>query len=155
MKWNLKVLSIYPLPAHLIPFTTEEITSCTNETANGANNAGRNPPSCFFILCFIGSVIQSINTFESSNDSMILIILLIFSFEIKKVNHFPALTAPFFIFFSQIYLLHLKVIDRQLLAQKDVKRCKVLQHFKTYPVHIFKPSRIRIFLPEPLKLFKE
>ena len=47
------------------------------------------------------------------------------------------------------------LLDRQLLAQKDVKRCKVLEHFKTYPVHIFKPSRIKIFLPESLKLFKE
>ena len=37
----------------------------------------------------------SINTFESSNDFMILIIPFISSFEINKVNPFPALTAPF------------------------------------------------------------
>ena len=32
----------FPLP--LIPFTTEEITDCTNEAANSANKAPRNPP---------------------------------------------------------------------------------------------------------------
>ena len=44
MEWNLKFLSIHPLPAlltplPLIPFTTEEITGCTNEVAKGANKA--------------------------------------------------------------------------------------------------------------------
>ena len=47
---------MYPLPAlltplPLIPFTTEEITRCTNEAAKGANKAPRNPPSCF--LCHL------------------------------------------------------------------------------------------------------
>ena len=32
-----------PLP--VIPFTTEEITGCTNEASKGANKAGRNVPS--------------------------------------------------------------------------------------------------------------
>ena len=45
---------MYPLfalltPLPRIPFTTEEITGCTNEAAKGANQAPRNPPSCFFI----------------------------------------------------------------------------------------------------------
>ena len=47
-------------------FTTEEITGCINEAANGANNAGRNLPSCFFFV--------SINTLDSSYDFMILIV---------------------------------------------------------------------------------
>ena len=42
--------SIYPLSALLtplppMPFTTEEITGCTNEAAKGANKAPRNLPS--------------------------------------------------------------------------------------------------------------
>ena len=47
-------MSIYPLPALLtplpiIPFDTEEITGCTNETTKGVYIAGRNPPSCFLL----------------------------------------------------------------------------------------------------------
>ena len=54
MEQDEKSLSIYPLPAlltplPLIPFTTEEITGCTNEAAKGANKAPRNLPFCFFI----------------------------------------------------------------------------------------------------------
>ena len=49
----------------------------------------------FFISCFTASVTQSINTLESSNDFKILIISFISSFEIEKVNPFPALRAPF------------------------------------------------------------
>ena len=50
-------LLIYPLPALLTPlplisFTTEEITGCTNEAAEAANKAGRNPPSCLFYFMF-------------------------------------------------------------------------------------------------------
>ena len=57
MEQNYRFLSIYPLPAllmplPLIPFTTEQITGCTNETAKGANKAPRIPTSCFFISCF-------------------------------------------------------------------------------------------------------
>ena len=77
-----------------IPFSTEEITGCTNEATNGGNEVPRDLPSCFFISCFTVSVTQSINTPESFNDFMILISF-ISSFEIKKVNSFPALTAPF------------------------------------------------------------
>ena len=70
---------MYPFPAlltplPLIPFTTEEITGCTNEAAKGAKEAGRNSPSYFFISCFTVSVIPSINTFESSNGFMIFLI---------------------------------------------------------------------------------
>ena len=70
---------MYPLsglliPLPLIPFTAEKITVCTNEAAKGADKAGRNPPSCFFYFIFTVSVIPSINTFESSNDFMMLII---------------------------------------------------------------------------------
>ena len=71
MEQNIKFSSIYLLPALLtplafIPFTTEEITGCTNEVAKGANKSPRNPPSCFFISCFTVSVTPSINTPESS-----------------------------------------------------------------------------------------
>ena len=57
MEQTYKFLSIYPLPALLIPlplihFTTEEITGSTNEVAIGANKAPRNLPSCFSISCF-------------------------------------------------------------------------------------------------------
>ena len=48
---------------------------------------------------------SSINTPQSSNDFMILIISFIFSLEIKKVNPFPALTAPLpLIFFSNLFI---------------------------------------------------
>ena len=84
---------IYPLHALLIPLppippTTEKITGCTNEAAKGANKAQRKPPSCFFISCFTVTATLSINTPESSNDFMILIISFRSSFEINKVNLF-------------------------------------------------------------------
>ena len=71
---NLHPLSGLLIPLPLIPFTIEEITGGTNEAAKGANKARRNSPSCFFYFIFIVSVIPSVNTFESSNDFMILII---------------------------------------------------------------------------------
>ena len=48
------ILFIYPIsallsPLPLIPFTTEEITGCTNEVAEGIEKAGRILPPCFFI----------------------------------------------------------------------------------------------------------
>ena len=110
MEWNKTFLSIYPLPTlltplPLIPFTTEEITGCSNEAVKYANKAGRNLPSCFFISCFTVSVMPSINTFESSNDFVILIILFISSFEINRINLFPAQTAPFpLLFFSSFFI---------------------------------------------------
>ena len=53
-------------------------------------------------LCFTVSVIPSINTFESSNEFLILIISFISSFEI---NRFPALIAPFpLIFLSNLVI---------------------------------------------------
>ena len=68
MEQNKKFLSIYPLPAlltplPLIPLTTEEITGCANEAANGANKAGLNPTSCLFISCFaVSAYHQLINS---------------------------------------------------------------------------------------------
>ena len=44
-----------------IPFTTEEITGCTNEAPKGTSKAPRNPPSCFFVSCFTVSVTPSID----------------------------------------------------------------------------------------------
>ena len=81
--------------------------------ANGANNAGRNPHSCFFISVFNDSVIPSINTFKYPNDFMILIISFISSFKINKTNPFPAPAAPFpFIFLSNIFI----AFEAKLLA---------------------------------------
>ena len=51
-----------PTPLPLIPFTTKEITGCTNEVAKGASKVPRNLPSCSFISCFTVSVTPSINT---------------------------------------------------------------------------------------------
>ena len=87
-----------------MPFTTEEITGCTNEAAKGANKAPRNPPSSF-ISSFTVLANPSINTFESSNDFIIFIISFISSFEINKGNPFPALTSPFsLIFLSNLFI---------------------------------------------------
>ena len=72
-----------PLP--LIPFTIEEITSCTSESTNGASKAPGNLPYCFFISCFIVSVTPSINTPESSNDSTILIISFVSSLMMSSI----------------------------------------------------------------------
>ena len=73
-------------PPLLVPFTTEEMAGCANKAAKGANKAPRNPPSCFFVChlysSFTVSVTPSINTPESSND-FIIVIIFIFSFEIK------------------------------------------------------------------------
>ena len=96
-------LFITPLP--LIPFTTEKITGCTNEATKGDEKAPINPPSCFFISYFTVSVTQSIHTLQYSNDFMFLIVLFIFSFEINKVNLFPALIAAFpLIFLSNLFI---------------------------------------------------
>ena len=109
---------MYPIPALLTPlllihFTTEEITGCTNEAAKGANKVPRNLPSCFFISSFTVSVTPSMNTPESSNDFIILIISFISLFEINKVNPFPALTAPFpLIFLSNLFI----ALEVQLLT---------------------------------------
>ena len=49
---------------------------------------------------------------------MILIISFISSFVINKLNLFPALTAPFKLFFFQIYLLHLKLPGALFLGEE-------------------------------------
>ena len=105
-----------PLP--VIPFTTEKIVGCTNKGANGDNTASRNPPSCFFISSFTVSVTTSINTPESSSDFMIAIISSISSFEMNKVNPFPALAAPFpFIFLSNLFIADEAAFEAMLLIQ--------------------------------------
>ena len=48
---------------------------------------------------FTVSVTPSIDTSESSNDFMTLTLSFIYSFEINKVNPFPALTARFTLIF--------------------------------------------------------
>ena len=108
------MLFIYSLPAlltplPLIPFTTEEITGSCNEATKSANKAQKNPASRFFISSFTVSVTLSINTPESSNDFIIFIISFISSFEINKVNPFPALTAPFPLIFLSNLVIALEV----------------------------------------------
>ena len=49
----------------------------------------------FFFSCFTTSVTPSINTPKSSTDFTALIISLISSYEINKVNTFPAVAASF------------------------------------------------------------
>ena len=56
--------------------------------------APRNTPSCFFISHFTVSVAPSINRPDFSNETTILIISSVFSFEMNKGSHFPALTGP-------------------------------------------------------------
>ena len=51
---ELKLLSIYPLPAllaplPLIPFTIQEVTGCINEMDKGVNKAPRHLTSCFLL----------------------------------------------------------------------------------------------------------
>ena len=73
--------------------------------AKGANKAPRNRPSCFFISCFTVSITPSINTPESSNNFIILVISFISSFEISKVNPLFTLTDPFpLIFLSNLFI---------------------------------------------------
>ena len=63
----------------------------------------------FFISYFTVSVNPSVNTPESSSGFMMLIISITSSFDINKVNPFPALTAPFLLiyFIIIIIILHL------------------------------------------------
>ena len=62
-KHYIHVIIISSSYSHDLPssntFTTEEITGCTNEAAEGANKAAINP-SFFFISCFTASVTSSI-----------------------------------------------------------------------------------------------
>ena len=115
MEWNYKFLTIYPLPALLtplllIPFTTEEITGCTNEAAKGANKAPRNPLSFFvFCSCFTVLATPSINTPESSNDFIILIILFICSFDKKYSKFFSSSDSSFSTYFLVKLFIALEV----------------------------------------------
>ena len=85
--------------------TTEEITDCTIEAAKDAKKALRNPPSYFFILYFTVLVTPSINTLKYYSDFVILIISFTSSFEINKVNPFPAPTASSpSIFLSNLFI---------------------------------------------------
>ena len=86
----------------VIAFVNKKVIGCTNEEAIGAINeasigaiiAPGNSPSGFYIPCFTVSVTPSINRPDFSSDSTILIISPISSFEMNKMNPFPALTAP-------------------------------------------------------------
>ena len=96
---------MYLLPALLtslpfIPFTTKEITSCTNEAAKGANKVPRNPLYYFFISCFTVSVTPLINTLESSNEFIIIVIPFISSFKINRVKSFSCSDSYFSTYIS-------------------------------------------------------
>ena len=71
----------------------------------------------FFISCFTASVTPSINTPKSFSDFMILIISFIFSFEVNKVNPFPALTGPI----PPIFLLNLFIAFEDTLLTNPGK----------------------------------
>ena len=59
----------------------------------------------FFISCFTFSVILSVHSSEPSDEFMILIISFTSSFEINKVNLFPAFRAPFsLIFLANLFI---------------------------------------------------
>ena len=65
MEQNLNFLSIYPFPALLTPplptpFTTEEITGCTNEAAKDGNRAPNNPTPYRFMDCPYRFISESI-----------------------------------------------------------------------------------------------
>ena len=59
----------------------------------------------FFISYFTVSVNPSVNTPESSSGFMMLIISITSSFEINKVNPFPAVTAPFLLIYFIIIII--------------------------------------------------
>ena len=89
-------------PFRFIAFSSEEAIGCIieealgaiNEVAIGAIVVPRNLPSFLFIFCFTVSVAPSNNRPDFSSDSTNLIISFICSFEMNKVNSFPALTVP-------------------------------------------------------------
>ena len=58
----------------LIPFTTEQITGCTNEMAKGANKAPRNPTSFFLFHVLLFLKLFLFLFLQFSNDFMILIV---------------------------------------------------------------------------------
>ena len=100
MEWNWKFLFIYSLLALLAPLPLIPLKKLLVALIKQL----RNLLSCFFISCFIVSVIPSINTFESSNYFMILKIFR-YSFKINKVNPFPALAATLpLIFLSNFFI---------------------------------------------------
>ena len=84
----------------------------TNETAINAVIAPGNSPFCFFISCFTVSLASSINRPELYSDFTILIIASISSFEMNKVNPFPAPTARR----SLIFLSKLSITDEATLV---------------------------------------
>ena len=95
----------------------EDITGCYKEVAKGANKAPRIAPSCCFISFFTVPVTPSVNTTESSNKFIILIVSVLSSLQINKVNPFPALAAPFlFIFTANLFiLLEVKLLNCLLI----------------------------------------
>ena len=75
-----------------------------------------------FISFFFVWVSPSFNTIESSNDFFILIISLIFSTEINKVNLYPVLTAPFHLFFFFFIASDIKLLTNtsKLSLDKEI-----------------------------------
>ena len=74
-----------------------------NVTATGAIMAPRNSPSCFVFSSFTVSVAPSVKRPKSPSDFAVLITYKS-SFEMIKVDLFPALAAPCPLIFFQIYL---------------------------------------------------
>ena len=84
---NFYLYILFHLPTPLSPmsFITKKITGCTNEATKSAKKARRNLPFWFFISCFY-FFSNSINYYtKSSNDFMILIMILFFYFNIIHI----------------------------------------------------------------------
>ena len=81
-------------PLSVTVFINQGVTGAVTEASKCGIIAARNPLTCIFIWSFTISVAPSINRPDFCNDSMILIILSIPSYEINKVNPLPALTTP-------------------------------------------------------------
>ena len=93
MEMNQNFLSIFLAPAlltplPLIPLAMKDITCCNKEVAKGANKAPRNAPSCCCFFFFTVPVTPSVNTTESSNKFIILIVSVLSSLQTNKVNPF-------------------------------------------------------------------
>ena len=95
-----------------IGWVNEKAIGIINEVAIGAIIAPRNQLSCFFISCFTIWVVPSIIIPESSSNFTILIIWSISSFEMNKVNPFPALAASCLL----IFLLNLSNTEEVVLV---------------------------------------
>ena len=136
----------------LIPFTIEKITGCINEAAKNANKAPGNTFPCFFISTFTVSVTPSINTRESSNYVITLIMSFISSFEINRVNPFSALITPFSLIFLSNLFIALKVKFLTNLGKLYVAKA-IATFFSTFFLNYLTKNQ-KIYLIELFLIFE-